>query len=99
MLHRLATAWRKKLFLARPAWVDRKCIKTGEDNSKCGPKWTSGQRKHRGSRNNGEVQSWSKKQGRTWILQRGWSWQLLTLIFKRKTNTGWCIKMAEKISK
>ena len=33
--------------MARPGWIDRKCIKTGEDSSRCRPKWTCGQRKHR----------------------------------------------------
>ena len=34
--------------MTRPGWVDRKCVKTGEDSSRCGPKWTCGRRKHRG---------------------------------------------------
>ena len=27
MLHRLTTAWRRKMILGRPGWIDRKCIK------------------------------------------------------------------------
>ena len=37
----------EKLFLARSGWVDRKCIKTGEDSSRCRSKWTCGRIKHR----------------------------------------------------
>ena len=29
--------------MARPEWVDRKCIKTGEDSSRCRSKWTCGE--------------------------------------------------------
>ena len=46
-----ATGWKqhkKKRFLARPGEVDRNCITTREDSSKCGPKLTCGRRKHRG---------------------------------------------------
>ena len=47
-----STGWQQhggeKLFLERPGRVDRKCIKTGEDSSRCEPNWTCGRRKHRG---------------------------------------------------
>ena len=38
----------KKRFLARSGWIDKKCIKTEGDSARWRPKWTCGQRKHRG---------------------------------------------------
>ena len=46
----VSNSMKEKNDFGRPEWVDKKCIKRGNDSSKCGLKWTCGRRKHRGMR-------------------------------------------------
>ena len=87
--------------MERSGWIDRKFIKTGDDSSKCGPKWTSGRRKQGGKEIMGRFGAGTRnKEGLMAVdFVKKTDLAIVNIYFKKKHNHRVTIKMEEKVPK